>query len=139
MKLWHIDYSITSSDEEKSRKGITTALNKLLPDNSNKEKVIELFTKLSELKKEYGSFSTCAIKKMLPVMRCEKYWNEQDITPTIKERATQIKQRLDDINHSIKRISEIADDDVQKQVLKSFIEKTDLAKGLNTYQSGYLI
>ncbi|HQV44120.1 MAG: hypothetical protein KBB58_06710 [Ferruginibacter sp.] len=139
MKLWHIDYSITSSDEEKSRKGITTALNKLLPDNSNKEKVIELFTKLSELKKEYGSFSTCAIKKMLPVMRCEKYWNEQDITPTIKERATQIKQRLDDINHSIKRISEIADDDVQKQVLKSFIEKTDLAKGLNTYQAGYLI
>jgi CRISPR-associated endonuclease Csn1 len=139
MKLWHIDYSIISSDEEKSKKGISTALTNLLPDNSNKDNVIGLFVKLSELKKEYGSYSACAIKKLLPVMRCGKYWNENNISDLVKQRAEQIKERLESINHNFKRLFEIADDDVQKQVLKSFIEKKDLTKELNTYQAGYLI
>lgn len=139
LSLWHIDYSITSSDEEKSKKGIRTALNNLLPNNANKQNTIEAFCKLSELKKEYGSFSACAIKKLLPVMRCGKYWNEEIISDAAKQRAEQIKERLNDINHSIRRLNEIADDDVQKQVLKSFIGKEDLTKGLNTYQGGYLI
>jgi CRISPR-associated endonuclease Csn1 len=139
LKLWHIDYSITSSDEEKSKKGITTALNNLLPENEKKQNTIEAFCKLSELKKEYGSFSACSLKKMLPVMRCGKYWSRENISDTIQQRAEQIKERLDDINHSISRLNEIADDDVQKQVLKSFIGKEDLTQGLNTYQAGYLI
>lgn len=139
LKLWHIDYSITSSDEEKSKKGITTALTNLLPDNPNKSQAIEAFCKLSELKKEYGSFSSCAIKKLLPVMRCGKYWDIKDITEASKQRAEKIKERLNAINNSIKRLNEIADDDVQKQTLKSFIGKEDLTKGLNTYQAGYLI
>lgn len=139
LKLWHIDYSITSSDEEKSKKGITTALTKLLPDHENKQTVIEVFCKLSELKKEYGSYSACAIKKLLPVMRSGKYWKAQEISKEATERAQQIKKRLNDINNSIKRLNEIADDDVQKQTLKSFIGKDDLTKGLNTYQAGYLI
>ncbi|MFD1629486.1 type II CRISPR RNA-guided endonuclease Cas9 [Pseudopedobacter beijingensis] len=138
-KLWHIDYSITSSDEEKSKKGITTALTNLLPENPNKTQVIEAFCKLSELKNEYGSYSACAIKKLLPVMRCGKHWNEQDISEQTTKRATKIKERLESVNNSIKRLNEIADDDVQKQVLKSFIGKDDLTKGLNTYQAGYLI
>lgn len=138
-KLWHIDYSITSSDEEKSKKGITTALNTLLEGKQNKDSVIELFCKLPELKKEYGSYSAMAIKKMLPVMRCGKYWKEEDIPQAAKNRADQISERLSDINHNVRRLSEIADDDVQKQVLKSFIGKEDLTKGLGTYQACYLI
>lgn len=138
-KLWHLDYSITSSDEEKSKKGITTALNKLLPENENKQKVIDAFCKLSELKREYGSFSAFAIKKLLPVMRCGKYWYAQDISEDTKKRADQIKERLNSINNSIKRLNEIADDDVQKQTIISFIGREDLTKGLNTYQAGYLI
>lgn len=139
LKLWHIDYSITSADEEKSKKGIRTALNNLLPENVNKQNAVEAFCKLSELKKEYGSFSACAIKKMLPVMRCGKYWSEENIPDVIKQRTEQINERLDDINHDIRRLNEIADDDVKKQVLKSFIWKEDLTQGLNTYQAGYLI
>lgn len=139
MKLWHIDYSITSSDIKKSMNGITTALTNLLPDNANKLIVIEAFCKLSELKKEYGSYSACAIKKLLPVMRCGEYWKEQDISETTKKRAEQIKERLNNIDKNIKRLNEVSDDDVQKQVLKSFIGKDDLTKELNTYQAGYLI
>lgn len=90
-KLWHIDYSITSSDENKSIKGITTALTKLLPDNPNKFQAIETFCKLSELKREYGSYSACAIKKLLPVMRCgKKYWNEMALNNKTKERIEKI-------------------------------------------------
>lgn len=139
LKLWHIDYSITSSDEEKSKKGITTALTKLLPDNENKQKAIEALCKLSEIKKDYGSFSSCAIKKLLPVMRCGEYWKAQDITDDTLKRTIQIQDRLNSINNNIKRLHEIADDDIQKQTLKSFIDKDDLTKGLNTYQAGYLI
>lgn len=148
MKLWHIDYSITSSDEEKSRKGFITALSNHV-NRKNKGKlifldfpinVIELFCKLPELKKEYGSYSAMAIKKMLPVMRCgKKYWNQNDISPTVQNRADQILERLNDINHNIRSIGEIAYDDVQKQVIKSFIGKTALTKGLGTYQAGYII
>ena len=48
------------------------------------ENVIELFSFLPELKKEYGSYSACAIKKLLPVMRCGKYWDEGEIAEEIK-------------------------------------------------------
>jgi len=96
-------------------------------------------SKLPELKKEYGSYSAMAIKKMLPVMRCGQYWKQEDILQTVRERAEEISVRLNDINHNVRRIIEIADDDVQKQVLKSFIEKDDLTKGLATYQAAYLI
>ncbi len=166
MKLWHIDYSITSSDEAKSKKGITTALANLLPDNSNKNQTIEAFCKLAELKKEYGSYSACAIEKLLPLMRCGKYWHSIEEQIIYKEgqlekatkqkhkreieeylkylksinlRANQIKERLNYINNNIRRLKEVSDDELQKQVLKSFISKDDLTKGLNTYQAGYLI
>jgi CRISPR-associated endonuclease Csn1 len=152
MKLWHIDYSITSSDEEKSKKGIMSALgwawnkesNKWEPNDNWKtfripEIVALSFTKQTEQKKEYGSYSACAIKKLLPIMRSGKYWNENDIPSSVKQRGEQIKERLDRIGHSIRRLNEIADDDVQKQILKSFIGKDNLTKGLNTYQAGYLI
>ena len=139
MQLWHIDYSITSSDEEKSKKGITSGLTKLLPDYENKDKVIEAYCKLSELKKEYGSFSACAIKKLLSVMRCGNYWNEKEIAQHTIESAKRIEERLESIEHNPRRIGEIADDDVKKQMLKSFIGKENMTKGLNTHQSGYLI
>lgn len=147
LKLWHIDYSISSSDEEKFKKGIVSAFSHTLSKRKKKKtisfdfpkKVIDLFLALPELKKEYGSYSACAIKKFLPVMRCGKYWNKQDISESITQRAVQIEERLESINHNIRRLGEIADDDIQKQVLKSFLGKEELTKGLNTYQAGYLI
>lgn len=89
-KLWHIDYSITSYDEEKSKNGITTALTKLLPNIPNRDKAIEEFLKLSELKKEYGSFSAMAIKKLLPVMRVGNYWNKDNLQENLKNRIQKI-------------------------------------------------
>lgn len=122
-----------------------------------------------EATKKYASYSSKAIHKLLQLMRCGKYHTSLDKEITIlsqglheeqdeksqkkiteeinrinriKERATEIYQRLEAINFNAKRIHEIADDDVQKQLLKSFINKKDDlldAKGLNTYQACYLV
>jgi CRISPR-associated endonuclease Csn1 len=69
-KLWHIVYSISSSDLEKSAKGIRTALKQFKFSDS----IVEAFTKLEDFKKEYAAYSSKAIKKLLTVMRCGKYW-----------------------------------------------------------------
>lgn len=85
-KLWHILYSISSSDEKLSEKGITTALEKfLLP-----AEVIKAFTKLPEIKRQYASYSSKAIKKLLPLMRCGKFWSYDGMPTQVKERIARI-------------------------------------------------
>ncbi|MBX2920754.1 MAG: hypothetical protein KF746_01080 [Chitinophagaceae bacterium] len=135
MKLWHIDYSITSSDEEKSKKGITTALINLLPDNPNKIQAIETFCKLSELKKEYGAYSACAIKKLLPVMRCGKYFDETAIDNKTKERIEKIVTA---------EFDEKIDNETRKKIQKWERENNALIaisnfNGLPTWLAGYVV
>lgn len=100
-KLWHIDYSITSTDKQKSEKGIMKALGWVKENNhwiknpnwehfSFPENVALELTILPELKKEYGSYSACAIKKLLPVMRAGKYWDEKEIEIETKRRIEKI-------------------------------------------------
>lgn len=85
-KLWHIIYSISSSNLDNSIKGIKTALSKFnLPDE-----IVEAFTKLPEMKKQYASYSTKAINKLLPLMRCGKYWEWDNIHNEIKKRIEKI-------------------------------------------------
>lgn len=152
-RLWHADYSISSSDEKLAEKGILSALGWEKKNGNyiknNNWKIFELpfdicqaITKLPEIKKEYGSFSAYAIKKLLTVMRCGKYWNENEVNETHKSEAENIFNRLKDINQDSTYLFEVTDDDIKKSVLKSFIEKTNLIefiKGLNTYQAEYLI
>lgn len=85
--LWHINYSISSSDLEKSSRGIRTALSQFrLPAN-----VVEAFTKLPEpSQKKYAAYSSKAIKKLLPLMRCGQYWNWGDIHSETKQRIEKI-------------------------------------------------
>ncbi|MFT4095167.1 MAG: HNH endonuclease domain-containing protein [Niabella sp.] len=136
LKLWHIDYSISSSDEEKSRKGITTALSKLLPNADNKTQAIETFCKLAELKKEYGSYSACAIKKLLPVMRCGKYWTESAINNSLKERIKKlITAEFDE------RISNDTRKKIQKWERENNKPLSEISHfmGLPTWLAGYVV
>ena len=134
-KLWHIDYSITSSDQEKSEKGIKTALNKLLPEKENKQKVIELFLKLSELPREYGSYSAMAIKKLLPLMRVGKYWSENAIQEQTKNR---IQKILDDEFDELLNIN--IKDKIKKweKENRTFTSLKDF-NGLPTWLAGYVV
>ncbi|MBX3240827.1 MAG: hypothetical protein KIT80_22950 [Chitinophagaceae bacterium] len=136
LKLWHIDYSISSSDEEKSKKGIITALSRLLTDADNKTQAIEAFCRLSELKKEYGSYSACAVKKLLPVMRCGKYWTDSAINHSLKERIEKLITA---------EFDEGISNDTRKKIQKwerennKTLSKISHFMGLPTWLAGYVV
>ncbi len=73
-KIWHIIYSVNDKTEyEKALKSFAVKSN--LDENS----FFESFRKFPPFKSEYGSFSEKAIKKLLPLMRLGKFWNENEI------------------------------------------------------------
>ena len=82
--LWHILYSVEDKHEiQKAIKTFATKYN--LADN-----FVELFTKFPPYKKEYGSYSHKATKKMLPLMRIGKYWNVHEIDSKTLNRINKI-------------------------------------------------
>jgi CRISPR-associated endonuclease Csn1 len=131
--LWHLLYSVTDPEERKSAVGKFAAKHKL----SNEFE--EIFSKFPPFKRDYGSFSEKAIKKLLPLMRKGKYWEESKIPDDAKASVKNITERLESINYELNRLEEITDDDIPKQVLKSFIKSDYSLKGLNTYQASYLV
>ena len=76
--LWHIHYSVEDKiDIEKALR--TFAAKKGLGDE-----FIESFRKIPPFKKEYGSYSAKAIKKLLPLMRRGKYWDAAEAAKDIE-------------------------------------------------------
>jgi CRISPR-associated endonuclease Csn1 len=71
--LWHILYSVTDKTE------ITKAITTFVKRHSLPEEFIVNFSKLKPYKKDYGSYSEKAIKKLLPLMRFGNHWNEENI------------------------------------------------------------
>ncbi len=86
IKLWHILYSVEDkNDIEKALKTFATA-----HSVDNIDYFVELFKKFPRINKVYGSFSEKAIKKLLPLMRIGKYWNEESIDLKTRERIEKI-------------------------------------------------
>lgn len=71
--LWQILYSI--SDKEELKKALGTFAQKHGLD----EKFVDAFQNIPPCDKDYGAYSAKAIKKLLPLMRVGKYWDERDI------------------------------------------------------------
>lgn len=82
--LWHILYSVNDKDEIKS------ALEKFAKKHSLNDDFVELFKKFPPFKNEYGSYSSKAIKKLLPLMRAGKHWSEANIHPQTRSRIEKI-------------------------------------------------
>ena len=61
--LWHILYSVNDKIE------IEKALHKFASKHGLKTDFVEQFKKFPPYKNEYGSYSSKAIKKLLPLMR----------------------------------------------------------------------
>ena len=80
MSLWHILYSVEDKTE------ISKALTKYAEKNDLPDSFAEVFAKVKPFKKDYGSYSEKAIKKLLPLMRMGKYWNADAIDDKTKER-----------------------------------------------------
>jgi len=132
-ELWHLLYSVTDPEER------FKALKKFAAKHGFDEGFETSFAKFPPFKRDYGSFSEKAIKKLLPLMRRGKYWNEHEIPKQATERAVDIENRLRSINYSPDLLEKIADDYVTLPVLKSFINTQGRKDALNTFQASYLI
>ncbi len=78
--LWHILYSVTDPEQRKK-----TLINWAIQNNFQ-ENVADVFFKYPLFKKDYGSFSEKAIKKLLSLMRKGKYWKWDNIDLQTKNR-----------------------------------------------------
>ena len=137
LHLWHIVYSV--KDKHEFEQALSTFASKY---NIELESFVENFKKIPPFDSEYGAYSLKAIKKLLPIMRRGKYWKEDDIPFDVQNRAEAIKERLQEIDFKKEKINEeVADDDIPKQMLKSFIDfkNKNILSGLNTYQACYLV
>ncbi len=136
-RLWHIIYSV--KDKNDFEKALGSFAQK---QGIHEISFVENFKKFPPFKNEYGAYCEKAIKKILPLMRIGKYWDENAIPQIVKDRVSAIIARLEHINFDINKIDEnIVDDDIPQQLLKSFIDFKDKnpLQGLNTYQACYLV
>ncbi|QHI37076.1 CRISPR-associated endonuclease Cas9 [Kordia antarctica] len=134
--LWHIIYSVKDKNEyEQALKKFANTY------NLDEASFVENFAKFPPFKNEYGAYSEKAIKKLLPLMQIGKYWNEIKISNDTKKRIASIIERLETIDFDKEKIENIKDDDIPKQVLKSFLnfKNQNPLKGLNTYQACYAV
>jgi len=144
IKLWQIIYSV--KDLAEYEKALKTFAKK---NNLNEDSFVSSFVKFPPFKNDYGAFSEKAIKKILPLMRRGHYFDENNISSTVKERVQAIMERVNSLNLKQnytkedleKAMLNVVDDDIPTRLVKSFIpfiDKNPLT-GLNTYQASYAI
>ncbi len=149
MHLWHIIYSVKDKAE------FEQALRKYATTNEvDVDSFVESFKKFPPFDSDYGSYSEKAIKKLLPLMRVGKYWDEKAIDDKVKQRITDIMARVDEVKPDTlpekerenraeldRRLENNADDDIPSRLIKSFIPfyRQNALSGLNTYQACYAV
>ena len=82
--LWHILYSVEDKIE------LIKALKTFAERYQLNDSFIDAFQKFPPFKKEYGSYSAKAIKKLLPLMRMGKYWSAGSIDENTLQRIGKI-------------------------------------------------
>lgn len=122
LALWHILYSVEDKLEiEKAVK--TFALKNRLDDG-----FVEIFKKFPPFKKEYGAYSEKAIKKLLPLIRMGKYWNENNIDQKTQNRIENI-------------LTGEYDENIRARVREKAIDLTEQShfKGLPEWLACYIV
>lgn len=79
-QLWHILYSV--EDKIELGKALKTFASKYQLSSD----FVETFKKFPPFKKDYGAYSTKAIKKLLPLIRMGRYWSVDSIDKSTVER-----------------------------------------------------
>ena len=89
LELWHILYSV--DDMEDYRKAIHRYGRKQGWDGALLESFEKAFAKLTVCKeKDYGAYSAKALGRLLPLMRCGRYWTPENIDKDTKARVERI-------------------------------------------------
>ena len=103
--LWHILYSLNDA------KDIVSALKNAKHGFGLTEEVIYHLSKLPDLPKQYAAFSSKALRKMLPLMRCGKYFSPDAIGALTREKIEKIldgeldSRISDDLREMIKKLN----------------------------------
>lgn len=120
--LWHILYSVEDKHE------IIKALHKFADKHDLNASFVDVFQKFPPFKKEYGSYSAKAIKKLLPLMRMGKYWNADLIDKRTCERIDKI-------------ITGEYDEKIENKVREKAIHLADISdfKGLPLWLVCYIV
>ncbi|MFN4111441.1 MAG: type II CRISPR RNA-guided endonuclease Cas9, partial [Ignavibacteria bacterium] len=119
--LWHLTYSVI--DENQLAKSLIKKF------NFSEELAIHI-SKMPPFKKEYAAYSSKALKKLVPLMRCGKYWNEEEIDPSTKQRIEKI------INGSLK--SSFPEEIINKLYSGSYKSISNF-QGLPVYLACYVV
>lgn len=126
--IWHILYSVKDKIEtEKALKSFAKS-NKL-----DVNSFVENFLKYPLIKSEYGAYSEKAIKKLLPLMRLGKYWNEEEILCNFSLYQNNIKQVLNKLNDKENTSSNV------KETLLNLDSDVKAFKGLRKEIATYLV
>lgn len=121
-KLWHILYSISDKDE------LQKALQHFADKNKLGDKFADIFQQIPPFKKDYGSYSAKAIKRLLPLMRMGKYWHPESIDNATLTRIHQILNgEMDEVT-----ASRIKEKTIHLDNLSSF-------QGLPTWLACYIV
>ncbi|KPM33104.1 CRISPR-associated protein, Csn1 family [Croceitalea dokdonensis DOKDO 023] len=132
--LWHIIYSV------KDKKQYVRALETFAMKNGlDINQFRENFEKFKPYDSAYGAYSEKALKKVLPLIRRGTYWKKDAIPAAVQERIVNIMKRIESVDFNLEKIENFADDDIPKQLLKSFAKGKDPMQGLNTYQACYAV
>lgn len=122
MQLWHILYSVEDKIE------INKALKKFALKYGLTNDFVEVFSKIKPFKKDYGSYSEKAIKKLLPLMRMGKYWEVDHIDDKTQKRIEKI-------------ITGEYDENIKNRVREKVINLSDIShfKGLPIWLACYIV
>ncbi len=142
-KLWQVLYTVNDVDIEKTQKGIRKSLERFFPEMP--ETLKKALSEANEFEKKYAAFSSMAIEKLLPLMRCGKYWNWNDIQnierrDLNKKIIIKVSETINSLIHQIqkKSISE------EFEPLKRFIKEKNIQsisdfQGLPTWIACYIV
>lgn len=125
--LWHLLYSV--NDQIQYRKALITFTLKQGWDEQRSKAFCQAFDRLTVYKeKDYGAYSAKAIKRLLPLMRRGRYWDESAIDG----------QTLNRIEHIITGED---DNTLSPHVRELFcsLSSIEQCQGLNTWQACYLV
>lgn len=122
MHLWHILYSVEDKIE------IGKALKSFAEKHGLTDDFVEVFSKIKPFKKDYGSYSEKAIKKLLPLMRMGKYWAIDNIDDKTRERIEKI-------------ITGEYDEAIKKRVREKAVNLSDIVqfRGLPVWLACYIV
>ena len=122
MALWHILYSVEDKTE------IVKALKTFANKKGFEENFVEVFCKVKPYKKEYGSYSEKALRKLLPLIRMGKHWSKENIDANTLERIDKI-------------ITGEYDETIKNRVREKALSLTDIKhfKGLPIWLACYIV